>query len=83
MTYPSYAYAGFFTHSIKVHRLLNYLYEKYAMFHQWLMARGQNRKGWGGRGNFHWRAPETYFMTTSLVKFTYSLICKVLVCFLE
>jgi len=43
MTYPSYAYAGFFTHSIKVHRLLNYLYEKYAMFHQWLMARGQNR----------------------------------------
>jgi len=33
------------------------------------------------RGNFNSRAPMTYFMTSSFVKITFSLICNVLVCF--
>ena len=40
-------------------------------------------KGRGVRGNFHWRAPMTYFMTSSFVKFTFSLICNILVCFFQ
>jgi len=31
-------------------------------------------KGRGARGNFYWRAPMTYFMTSSFVKVTFSLI---------
>ena len=38
-------------------------------------------KGRGARGNFQWEAPMTYFMTSSFVKFTFSLIRKVPVCF--
>ena len=29
-------------------------------------------KGWGARGNFHWRAPMTYFVTSSFVKFVFA-----------
>ena len=28
--------------------------------------------GMGARGNFHWRAPMTYFMTSSFVKFVFA-----------
>jgi len=38
-------------------------------------------KGQGARGNFHWRAPMTYFMTSSFVKCMFSQIGNVLVCF--
>jgi len=37
-------------------------------------------KSRGARGNFHWRAPMTHFMTSSLIKFVL-LIRNVLVCF--
>jgi len=40
-------------------------------------------KGRGARGNFHWRTPMTYFMTSSFVKVMFSLICNVLVCFFQ
>jgi len=40
-------------------------------------------KGRGARGNFHWRAPMTYFMTSSFVKFMFSLIRNVLLCFFQ
>jgi len=40
-------------------------------------------KGTGVRANFHWRAPMTYFMTSSFIKFMFSLICNVLVCFFQ
>jgi len=29
-------------------------------------------KGTGARGNFHWRAPMTYFMTSSFVRFVFA-----------
>ena len=38
-------------------------------------------KGRGARGNFYWRAPMTWFMTSSLVKVMFSLIRKVPVWF--
>jgi len=45
---------------------------------------GQSRiKRVGARGNFHWRAPMTYFMMSSFVKFLFSLIGNVLVCFFQ
>jgi len=37
----------------------------------------------GARCNFHWRAPITYFMTSSFVKFMFSLIRNVLLCFFQ
>jgi len=40
-------------------------------------------KGRGARGNFYWRSPITYFLKSSFVKGMYSLICKVLVCFIR
>jgi len=38
-------------------------------------------KSRGARGNFHWRPPMTYFMSSSVVKFMFSLIRNVLVRF--
>jgi len=40
-------------------------------------------KGKGARGNFYWRAPMAYFMTSSFVKFMFPLIRNVLVCFFQ
>ena len=40
-------------------------------------------KGRRTQVNFHSRAPMTYFMTSSFVKFMFSLIRKVLVCFFQ
>jgi len=39
-------------------------------------------KGRGARVSFHWRAPMTYFMTSSFVKF-FLLIRNVLICFFQ
>jgi len=47
-----------------------------------LMGRA-GTKGSRARGNFHWRAPMSYFMTSSFVKFMFSLIHTVLVCFFQ
>jgi len=40
-------------------------------------------KGLGALGNFYWRVPMTSFMTSSFVKFMFSLIRNVLVCFFQ
>ena len=38
-------------------------------------------KGKGAWGNYHWRAPMTWFITSSFVKVLFSLVRKVHVCF--
>jgi len=40
-------------------------------------------KGRGARGNFHWRAPMTYVMTSLFVKFMFSLIRNIIVRFFQ
>jgi len=40
-------------------------------------------KGYGARSNFYSRAPMTYLMTSSFVKYMFSLIRNILVCFFQ
>jgi len=40
-------------------------------------------KGRGARGNFYWRAPMKYFMTSPFIKVMFSLIGQVPVCFFQ